>query len=79
MQLKLKEMKKVILIFLAAIAFSCGEGNRSSEAGSESQMEDNYSSDPLEADTTDMQSDTTYSPGMDRQSEVDTTNNSGNP
>ena len=73
-KLKLKEMKKVILIFLAAIAFSCGDGsNRSSESGSETQTEDNYSDDALEADTTDMGTDTTSSPGMDRESEVDTT------
>jgi hypothetical protein len=66
-------MKKVILIFLAAIAFSCGDGsNRSSESGS-TQTEDNYSDDALEADTTDMEMDTTSSPGMDRSGEVDTT------
>lgn len=71
---KLKEMKKVILIFLAAIAFSCGDGsNRSSESGSETQTEDNYSDDALEADTTQMEMDTTSTPGMDRESEVDTT------
>jgi len=67
-------MKKVILILLAAFAFSCGDGssNRSSEAGSESTTEDNYSSRPLESDTTQMEMDTTSSPGMDRQG-VDTT------
>jgi hypothetical protein len=63
-------MKKVILIFLAAIAFSCGDGrNQSSETGTD-QTEDNYSDDALEADTT--ATDTTSSPGMDRESEVDT-------
>lgn len=63
---------------LAAIAFSCGDGsNRSSEAGSETQTEDNFSNDALESDTTDMQMDTTSAPGMDRESEVDTTSNSG--
>lgn len=67
-------MKKVILIFLAAIAFSCGDGsNRSSESGTNTQTEDNYSNDALEADTTDMRMDTTSSPGMDRESGVDTT------
>lgn len=66
-------MKKVILIFLAAVAFSCGDGsNRSSESGSESQTEENYSDDALEADTTEGKMDTTSSPGMDRKSEVDT-------
>lgn len=73
-------MKKVILIFLAAIAFSCGDGsNRSSESGN-TEIEDNYSNDALEADTTDMRMDTTSSPGMDREIEVDTTStNSNNP
>ena len=66
-------MKKVILIFLAAIAFSCGDGtNRSSESGTETQTEDNYSDDALEADTTQMEMDTTSSPGMDREGGVDT-------
>ena len=68
------------MIFLAAIAFSCGDGsNRSSESGN-TEIEDNYSNDALEADTTDMRMDTTSSPGMDRESEVDTTStNSNNP
>lgn len=68
-------MKKLIFIFMAAIAFSCGDGsNRSSETGSESNTEDNYSRDPMEADTTesDMRLDTTSSPGMDREGDVDT-------
>ena len=67
-------MKKVILIFLAALAFSCGDSsNRSSETGSETQREDNYSSEPVESDTTQMEMDTTSSPGMDTESNVDTT------
>ena len=79
-QLKPKEMKKVILILLAAVAFSCGDGsNRSSEAGSETQSEDTYSREPMEADTTDMQMDTTSTPGLDRESQVDTTSNNVNP
>jgi hypothetical protein len=73
-------MKKVILIFLAAIAFSCGDGsNRSSESGTNRETEDNYSDDAFEADTTDMRMDTTSSPGMDRESGVDTTTNNNNP
>lgn len=77
-KLKLKKMKKVILIFLAAIAFSCGDGsNRSSESGSENRTEDNYSNDALEADTTDVGMDTTSTPGMDRQGGVDTTSTNG--
>lgn len=69
-------MKKIILIFLAAVAFGCGDGsNRASESGSESQTEENYSDDALEPDTTEMKMDTTSSPGMDRKSEVDTVSN----
>jgi hypothetical protein len=71
-------MKKVILIFLAAIAFSCGDGsNRSSESGTGSQTEQSNDA-ALEADTTNMQSDTTSSPGMDRESRVDTVSNNNN-
>ena len=72
-------MKKVILIFLAAIAFSCGDSNRSSQTGSETETEDNYSDDALEADTTNMEMDTTSTPGMDRESQVDTTSSNSNP
>ena len=72
-------MKKVILIFLAAIAFSCGDGsNRSSESGN-TEIEDNYSNDALESDTTQMEMDTTSTPGMDRgQGGVDTTSTENN-
>ena len=67
-------MKKVILILLAALAFSCGDGsNRSSESGTNRETEDNYSNDALEEDTTDMRLDTTAAPGMDREGDVDTT------
>ncbi len=73
-------MKKLILIFLAAIAFSCGDGsNRASETDADTRTEDNYSNDALEADTTDMRMDTRSSPGMDRQGDVDTTSNYNNP
>lgn len=73
-------MKKLILIFLAAVAFSCGDGtNRSSESDTNPRTEDNYSNDALEADTTDMRMDTTSTPGMDRQGDVDTTSNLNNP
>ena len=65
-------MKKLILILMAAVAFSCGDGtSRSSE--SETETEDSYSNDAVESDTTGMQSDTTASPGMDRQGQTDTT------
>ena len=67
-------MKKVILILLAALAFSCGDGrDRSSESGSEIETEDNYSDDALESDTTEMEMDTTSTPGMDREGDIDTT------
>jgi hypothetical protein len=67
-------MKKVILILLAALAFSCGDGrDRSSQSGSEIETEDNYSDDALDSDTTEMEMDTTASPGMDREGRVDTT------
>lgn len=73
-------MKKLILIFLAGVAFSCGDGsNRSSEAGSDTRTEDNYSDDAFESDTTSMESDTTSTPGMDRESGVDTTSNINTP
>lgn len=72
-------MKKLILIFLAAIAFSCGDGsNRSSESGSGVETEDNYSNDALESDTTQMRMDTTSTPGMDHQGGVDTTSTNPN-
>lgn len=67
-------MKKLILIFLAAIAFSCGDSsNRSSESGTDVETEDNYATDPLESDTTDMRMDTTSTPGMDTDGDIDTT------
>ena len=60
-------MKKVILIFLAAIAFSCGgNGSHESATNNETENNSNYSDDALEADTTDMRMDTTSSPGMNR-------------
>jgi hypothetical protein len=73
-------MKKVILIFLAAIAFSCGDGsNRSSQSGTESETEDNYSKQPMESDTTEMQADTTNTPGMDHGTQrSDTTSTNSN-
>jgi hypothetical protein len=77
-KLKLKKMKKVILIFLAAIAFSCGDGSNRSSESRDAETEDNYSDDALEADTTEMEMDTTFSPGMDRQGGVDTTANKPN-
>jgi hypothetical protein len=68
-------MKKVILIFLAAIAFSCGDGSNRSSESRDAETEDNYSDDALESDTTQMEMDTT---SMDRQGGVDTTANDVN-
>lgn len=69
-------MKKVILILLAAVAFSCGDGrDRSSESGSEIETEDNYSDDALESDTTEMEIDTTATQDMDREGELETDDN----
>lgn len=70
-------MKKVILILLAAVAFSCGDGsNRSSESGSERGIEEN---DAIQSDTMQMETDTTAAPGMDRRGGVDTTGTDRNP
>lgn len=70
-------MKKLILILLAAVAFSCGDGsNRSSESGSERGIEEN---DAIQSDTMQMEADTSAAPGMDRQGGVDTTGTNRNP
>lgn len=59
-------MKKLIFIFIATIAFSCGDGsNRSSESNDESQTEENYPSEPVEPDSSEMQMDTTSTQGVD--------------
>lgn len=68
-------MKKLILIFLAAIAFSCGDGNNRSSESRENETEDNYSREPMESDTTDMRTDTTSSQDNNYQ-QSDTTSNS---
>ncbi len=78
-KLKLTKMKKLILIFLAAIAFSCGDGNNRSSESRDNETEDNYSREPMESDTTDMRTDTTTTPGMDRGIQrSDTASNSQN-
>jgi hypothetical protein len=54
-------MKKLILILLAAVAFSCGDGNRSSEREGDDLNDDN-NTETVEPDTVtsgDMESDTT--------------------
>lgn len=82
MKLKLTKMKKLILIFLAAIAFSCGDGNNRSSESRENETEDNYSREPLESDTTDMRTDTTSSQDMDnsyRQSDTTSNSHDNNP
>jgi hypothetical protein len=66
-------MKKLIFVFVAALAFSCGDGSNRSSESQDTQTEDSYSNDAVESDTTGMESDTTSSPGMDRQGDTDTT------
>ena len=65
-------MKKILIIFIAALAFSCGDGTNRSSENKDNQTEDNYSDDAVESDTTDMKTDTTSTPGMDRRGDVDT-------
>ncbi|HEX8038056.1 MAG TPA: hypothetical protein VF490_02850 [Chryseosolibacter sp.] len=69
-------MKKLILIFLAAIAFSCGDGNNRSSESRENETEDNYSREPMESDTTDMRTDTTSQDMDHNYRQSDTTSNS---
>lgn len=66
--LKPKEMKKLIFILMAAAAFSCGDGSRSSQGNDNANdgMENSESAEP--ADTTgttggDVQLDTTSTSG----------------
>ncbi|MEO5601063.1 MAG: hypothetical protein ABIR06_09055 [Cyclobacteriaceae bacterium] len=68
-------MKKLILIFMSVLAFSCGDGSNRSSEGTESETEDNYSNDAAESDTTEMRMDTTASHGMDHGGDVDTVSN----
>lgn len=48
------EMKKLIFILLAATAFSCGDGNRSSERESDDMNNDLNNRELVEPDTTGM-------------------------
>lgn len=64
-------MKKLIFIFIAVIAFGCGDGSNRSSESNESQTEDNYPSEPVEPDSSEMQMDTTSTPGQG----VDTVSN----
>lgn len=43
-------MKKLIMVLMAAAAFSCGDGNRSSDRGDD--MNDDNTEQAVEADTT---------------------------
>jgi hypothetical protein len=49
-----EKMKKLIMILFAAVAFSCGDGNRSSEGNDMNNTENTEAAEP---DTTDMDSD----------------------
>jgi hypothetical protein len=75
-KLKLKKMKKKLLIFIAALAIICGDGSNRSSENKDNQTEDYYSDDAVESDTTDMKTDTTSTPGMDRRGDVDTVSHS---
>jgi hypothetical protein len=70
----MKNMKKLIMIVLAATAFSCGDGNRSSERD---DMDDNDNTEVAEpADSTDSDADDGAKDSRiegDKQSGPDTT------
>jgi hypothetical protein len=65
-------MRKILLILLTLLAFSCDAPNRSSERGAGSELEELAPADPLESDTSSIHSDTTTSGGMNRQNQYDT-------
>jgi hypothetical protein len=65
-------MKKLILIFIAALALGCDANNRSSENGAGSELEERAPVDPAESDSSSIHSDTTMSGGMNRQNQYDT-------
>ena len=67
LKLKLKKMKKLILIVLAAVAFSCGDGsNRSSERGDDMDNNDLNNRELIEPDTTGMTDDRDTTSTWDR-------------
>lgn len=69
--LKNVAMKKLLFIYLTALAFSCDAPNKSSERGAGSELEETAPADPAE-DNTSIHSDTTTSGGTNRQNQYDT-------
>jgi hypothetical protein len=65
-------MKKLLLIVVVMLAFSCESRNQSTDRGAGSELEDRAPVDPAETDTSDIHSDTTTSGGMNRQNQYDT-------
>lgn len=65
-------MKKILFAMLAILSFACNAPNRSSEQGTESEMEEQAPLDPAESDTSGIHSDTTTSGGLNRQNQYDT-------
>ena len=63
-------MKKLIMILLAAVAFSCGDGNRSSERNDDAYGDDTEVAEP--ADSANVESDTTTTDDMNRRQDRDT-------
>lgn len=59
-------MKKLILILLAAVAFSCGDGNRSSERAEDDMNNDLNNRELVEPDTTGMTDDNDTTSTWDR-------------
>lgn len=59
-------MKKLILILLAAVGFSCGDGNRSSERAEDDMNNDLNNRELVEPDTTGMTDDSDTTSTWDR-------------
>lgn len=65
-------MKKIFIIFFAALMMGCDAENRSSEQGAGSELEERAPAEPTESDDGTIHSDTTTSGGMNRQNQYDT-------
>jgi hypothetical protein len=63
-------MKKLLLVFIVAVAFSCDAPNRAVEEGAGTELEKQAPVDP--AEEYDIHEDTTTSGGMNRQNQYDT-------
>ena len=69
------DMKKVLIVCLAALAFACDSADRSSERDAE--MEEQAPLDAADNDDASIHSDTTTSGGMNRQNQYDTLKQEG--